>query len=312
MPLIRADAESCCKAFLHNWLAFFSLPSRADSDNGNTFTAQLWKGLQNHLGIKVEFTPRFRPQANGAVERQHQALKNSLRATLIDMGDKHREKWHDALPWVLMGRRTAFQEDLKCSPYQLTFGQSPVLPGAIVDDPGPSLGTSQVQELLHGLEAQMDTPAIQMSHHNKPSKPFIKDINAATHVYLKVDNPQGLQQKYHGPFEINKRLGESTIEVRTGTFKNGEPRLEIHSWHNAKPAYMSRNAVTAERPKLGRPAKIDIANPEPVSVIPSPPDPVPLIPTQPLPARAQEILKRSKPVSKPAAPSTHNMTLRSR
>ena len=148
VPLVKADAESCTKAFLSHWLAFFSLPAVATSDNGNTFISQVWKGLQDTLGIKVQFTPRFRPQANSAIERQHQSIKNSLKAALLELGDKYRERWSDILPWVLMGRRAAFQEDLGCSPFQLTFGQAAVLPGAMVDDPGPPPSSEDLKKLL--------------------------------------------------------------------------------------------------------------------------------------------------------------------
>ena len=129
-----------------------------------------WKKLQEKLGIEVEFTPLFRPQANGAVERQHQSLKNSLKAALIEMGNTHRDKWYEALPWVLMGRRAAFQEDLGCSPFQLTFGQAAVLPGAMVDDPGPPPTSADLKQLLSQLEAAADLPAIPMSRHGPAQK----------------------------------------------------------------------------------------------------------------------------------------------
>ena len=41
VPLINADAESCCRAFLNHWVAFFSLPVKACSDNGNTFISHV-------------------------------------------------------------------------------------------------------------------------------------------------------------------------------------------------------------------------------------------------------------------------------
>ena len=100
-----------------------------------------------------------------------------------------------------------------------------------------------------------------------------QDVDSATHVYLKVDNPQGLQQKYHGPYEIKKRTGETTFEVKTGTFNNGQDRIELHSWNNAKPAYMRAGATVATRPKLGRPSKNlpePQTHPPPSSSIPSP------------------------------------------
>ena len=188
---------------------------------------------------------------------------------------------------------------------QFLIAQSPVLPGAIVDDPGPMLSKPQLKTLLTGLEMQTDKPAVQMSRHgNSNQKIYIKDTDKATHVYLRADNPLGLQSRYHGPYPINKRIGDTTIEVRTGTFNSGEPRLEMHSWNNAKPAYLSSEAVIAERPKLGRPAKMKD--------------------TPPSPTTAQEQLNASemkdtdkkekpvKPVPNPPAPPTHNMTLRQR
>ena len=119
-----------------------------------------------------------------------------------------------------------------------------------------------------------------------------------------MDNPQGLQPRYHGPYPINKRTGDTTIEVRTGTFKSGKPRLELHSWNNAKPAFLSEDSVVAERPKLGRPVK----EPPP----PSTPVPTQLTPNEPSAVEtATSVRQPVKPVKLPA-PSTHNMNLRQR
>ena len=159
------------------------------------------------------------------------------------------------LPWVLMGRRAAFQEDLGCSPFQLTFGQAAVLPGAMVDDPGPPPSKPDIREMLSHLEAATNVPAIPMSRHGQGPKTYTKGIDTATHVYIRLDNPQGLQPRYHGPFLIKKRLGNSTIQIKTGTYKSGEERLEVHSWNNAKPAYMSEDMLAIDRPALGRPSK---------------------------------------------------------
>ena len=101
----------------------------------------------------------------------------------------------------------------------------------------------------------MDRPAVPMSRHSDGSKTYTKGVDDATHVHLKLDNPQGLHPRYHGAFPITKRLTPTTIEVKTGTFRNGTDRLEIHSWNNAKPAHMGEGAVAAERPALGRPSK---------------------------------------------------------
>ena len=101
--------------------------------------------------------------------------------------------------------------------------------------------------------------------------------------------------------KLKKRVGDSTIEVKTGTFKDGSDRLELHSWNNAKPAYMAEGMQPVDRPKLGRPAK----NPSPAPPISSESDSL----LKPTPKTTL-----AKPVSKqkPSAPSTHRMVLRSR
>ena len=57
LPLIEATSESCATAFIRGWLKTFGLPRVVTSDNGNTFVAQLWKGLHKALGIEVAYPP---------------------------------------------------------------------------------------------------------------------------------------------------------------------------------------------------------------------------------------------------------------
>ena len=155
-----------------------------------------------------------------------------------------------------MGRRAAYQPELGCSPFQMTFGQASVLPGTMLGEEGKPPSKAELDNIRETLESEQDRPPIPMARHGTGPQIYTKDTETASHVYLKAENPQGLQPRWHGPYLINKRLGDSTIEVKTGTFKNKTPRLEIHSWNNAKPAYMGEDSVEAARPKLGRPPKI--------------------------------------------------------
>ena len=57
LPLAEATSENCAQAFIRGWLKHFGLPRVVTSDNGNTFVANLWQGLQKSLGIEVAYTP---------------------------------------------------------------------------------------------------------------------------------------------------------------------------------------------------------------------------------------------------------------
>ena len=93
VPLPAATSKNCCDAFVRSWLSRYGACQKITSDNGNTFQANLWKDLNRTLGIEVNFVPVYHQQTNGAIERQHRTLKDSIKASLIEMGDKYKNNW---------------------------------------------------------------------------------------------------------------------------------------------------------------------------------------------------------------------------
>ena len=137
-PLSRDSADEVSKAFMEGWVSRYGLPATAFSDNGNAFLSNLFQDLLKTFNIEVKFSPAYYAANNGAIERKHQDLKNSLKASLVDMGNKHRDQWMRALPWVLLGKRVAFQPHLDASSAQMVLGMSPTIPGQLMGHPGPS------------------------------------------------------------------------------------------------------------------------------------------------------------------------------
>ena len=158
-----------------------------------------------------------------------------------------------ALPWVLLGKRSAFQPDLDTSAALLTMGKSPQLPSQLLGDPGPPLTTLETKALLEELYKMSARPALPTSSVSLPLDTTHTEM--ATHVYVKVDNPKGLSAKFEGPHRIVSRPSPSQIEVRLGSYVNGSPRLQTFNWQSCKIAHMRENAVEVPRPKLGRPKK---------------------------------------------------------
>ena len=96
-------------------------------------------------------SPAYHPASNGAIERRHQTLKNALKASLIDMGNNHGDKWMRALPWVLLGKRIAFQPDLDTSSAMLLYGRSPEIPAQLLGHPGHPLNNLQTKAILEEM-----------------------------------------------------------------------------------------------------------------------------------------------------------------
>ena len=172
----------------------------------------------------------------------------------MDMADTHGSEWMNHLPWVLLGRRTAYQQDLKTTAAELALGINPTLPAGLIGEPGPPLENETVNELLQGLREKNERKAVQTSSHGT-EKINLPDLTKVTHVLVKKGKPPPLGAQYNGPFPITDRIGDNCIRIRVGTTVAGEPRLELQHWNNCRPAVMESHDQEEERPRPGRKKK---------------------------------------------------------
>ena len=251
LPVPEPSAKTCSQAFLLHYVALYGLPSACTSDQGSNFVSALFQEMQRGLGIKINHTPIYWPQGNGLVERNHQSLKDSIKAQLVELGEKHQDKWIYFLPWALLGRRTAFNANLGTSSSELTFGKHISVPGCLLPDTPKE--EPDIQSLLRHLNFKDTRPAVPTS--KNPQKPIPPPPESITHVYTRQHDTRGLQSRFKGPFLIVARPSRSTLEIKVGVNKDLTDRTELRSWADVKPAYLKDEVVEAERPKRGRPPK---------------------------------------------------------
>ena len=120
-------------------------------------------------------------------------------------------------------------------------------------DPGPPLTSLEIKSLLEQLYKMSAQPALPTSSVPNPLDVSVTD--AASHVYVKIENPKGLSRRYEGPFEIISRPSRSQVEVRIGSYASGVPRLQTYNWESCKIAHLRADAKSASRPNLGRKPK---------------------------------------------------------
>jgi hypothetical protein len=127
IPLASITAADCARALFAGWVSGFGVPPNTiTSDRGAQFTSALWAGLCS-LNIQHSPTTAFHPHSIGLVKRFHRRLKGALRSRAVAAD------WHDHLPWVLLGIRTAFREDSEFSPAEAVYGSQLVLPGQFIN-----------------------------------------------------------------------------------------------------------------------------------------------------------------------------------
>ena len=187
------------------------------------------------------------------LERNHQSLKNSIKASLVELGEKYQSQWMQFLPWALLGRRTAFNEQLGTSSAEMTFGFHPQVPGTLLQDP-EDLSPPSLEKLLAKLQVHNNRVAPPTSA-KLPDKIINEPADTITHVYTRQHDTRGLQSHYRGPFKILSRPSRSTILIKVGTNRDGSERTELRNWQDVKSAYLREGTADAERPKRGRPSK---------------------------------------------------------
>ena len=113
--------------------------------------------------------------------------------------------------WVLLGKRITVQPDLDNSAAQLVFAKSLSVPGNLLGHPGAPLTNLQTKTLLEQLYKMTARPLVPTSTVVNPAD--LTETLQAKHVYVKVDQPSGLQARFEGPYPIVSRPSRSTITV---------------------------------------------------------------------------------------------------
>ncbi len=237
IPLHSTSAESCAAALIGGWIARFGVPAQIMSDRGQQFCSSLWDALCHRLGVKMLFTTPYHPHANGAVERFHRRLKESLRARLAGAD------WSDHLPWVLLGLRAAPHEDSGISAAELVYGSPLSLPGQFLSaaEPPPSSFVRQLQSSI---------PCIaDKSGCSSPPPPLPVALRTAKFAYVRSPPlSPSLSPLYHGPYRV-RVPGSKHFVIDIG----GVPKAV--SVDNIKPHLGLSPLTAAPGPRLGRPPR---------------------------------------------------------
>lgn len=222
-------APTVAKALTSEWIARFGTPETVTSDQGRQFESDLFRELVYILGAHHIHTTAYHPQANGMVERFHRTLKAALMCKSI-------QRWSMELPLVLLGLRSAYREDLKCSAADLVYGQPLRLPGEFFDAPSHVVDKTDFAQHLHQSFSRLRPPGV--NHHSKPAVFVHKALRTCSHVFVRVDTvKRSLQQPYEGPYKVINR-SEKHFEVLVSGKKQNI------SIDRLKPAFTCDETVT--------------------------------------------------------------------
>lgn len=225
----------------------FGIPQEIQSDRGSNFTSDLFKAVITELGITQTLSTAYHPQSQGALERCHQTLKSLLRKFCHERD----QEWDEALPYMLFAIRETPNESLGISPFELLYGRKVRGPLRLIKD--KLLNTSSqklvtVTKYLDHLKStllQVREFARNNLKHAQQTMKATYDKATSARTFQKGDQVLAfipvpgspLKAKYHGPYEIVKKVSETNYILNTPDRR--KPTQAVHI--NLIKLYKSRN-----------------------------------------------------------------------
>jgi transposase InsO family protein len=112
------------RLYLKEIVRLHGIPRKIVSDRGTQFTSKFWKGLQQAMGTKLDFSTAYHPQSDGQTERVNKILEDLLRACVLTSD----RDWESSLPYAKFSYNNSHQASIKMSPFEAFMEENARLP----------------------------------------------------------------------------------------------------------------------------------------------------------------------------------------
>jgi hypothetical protein len=240
--LIKETAKSVGDFIFDFLLCRFGAISEIVTDNGPPIIKALEYISKTYHINHIKISP-YNSQANGAIERAHYGLRETLVKTC---GDRIQD-WPSKLPFCLWAQRITTKKQIGYSPYQMVYGNEPLFPFDLEEStflaPNPSVPmdtNSLIALRARALEKRPEDIAqmrkeiwkirrILAARYEEVNKHTIRDYDFKPGALVLVRNSaeeSGMKNKYKarylGPFIVVKRTqgGAYSLAEMDGTISN--------------------------------------------------------------------------------------------
>src|SRR5277367_1848747 len=226
VPIPNQEAVTVCSSLIEVFCTF-GWCKEIQSDNGSNFKSMLAQTLWEMSGIKCKYSSVTHPESQGALERLHGVIKQSLRAIL----DENKSiEWDQVLSFVLFAIANATNRSTGFAPSELFFGRKLRGPLNILHDAWMESDdverVTSVEIVMRHLNTVHD--AMQEAFENQDRAQNVRkeafDRKAKQVAFkegervlaLVPSRKHKLLCKWTGPWTIIRKVGDVTYLVKTG------------------------------------------------------------------------------------------------
>ena len=208
------------RGLFSHWISIYGSTEKFLTDNGGEFLNEEFLELCESFNINFKTTGAEAPWSNGLVERHNQVIGNMLDRVL----EEHPNMDFDiALAWVNNAKNSLLNIN-GFSPFQLTIGRNPVLPGVLTDSLPALSNTEPSSEILRANLNALHSARVAFMESERSAKSR-RSIAAQTRKYTDIpiitgdvviyykrnDNP-----KWRGPATVLGKDGQQVLIKHAG------------------------------------------------------------------------------------------------
>lgn len=237
-PIPDKEAATVATKLLH-FCQHYGVPKRFHSDQGSEFMNNVIKQLMKFFGSNHTFNTAYHPQTNGALERFHATLRDHIRM----YHNRNLRNWDQIIPFAIMCHNTSINQSTGYTPHELLFGFKP-RPFYSLKPIPEYTACDYLKDLNERLKSSRDSALRNLENMKEKAKERydsrIKnyvEFKIGSKVMLRVPNPNNLDAKWDGPYEVIRAGFNENYLIR----KSGKNQL-VHS--NRLRPYIPSSSVT--------------------------------------------------------------------
>ena len=223
-------APLLARLFMHEVVRLHGVPRVLLSDRDPRFTGAFWRELWQFFGMDCRFSTAYHPQTDGLTERTNRTLEQILRAYV---SPTHRD-WDLYLDTAEFAYNTAYNDTIKCAPFELLYGSPPRHPLQLVQPSPPSSAPSAAavaSTLQQRLDAARQAIHKAQQHQKQQADKKRRDVsyNVGDVVLLNTINlpitsgVRKFQPRWIGPFPITQKISHTAYRLQL------PPSLRVHN-----------------------------------------------------------------------------------